>query len=264
MTTITSSANDRVRTLLALQQKASYRRATQLFVVEGQRELTHCLRSGYAIDSLYHCPEIASISAELLPLISHMPLITMSERVYNKVAYRSTTEGIIAIIHAPTRTLTDLTLSDNPLLLVAEGIEKPGNIGAILRTADAAHVDALLLCDTPTDLYNPNIIRSSLGAVFTTPCVACSSADAITFLNHHHIQIVTAQLQDAHTYYAVDMTLPTAIIVGAEDKGLTNAWRESTHQHVIIPMLGRVDSLNVSISTAILTYEAIRQRQSLL
>ena len=170
-------------------------------------------------------------------------------------------EGVVAVIHTPDNSLSSLNLSDNPLIIVIEGVEKPGNIGAILRSADAAHADAVLICDPLTDLYNPNLIRASIGAVFTVPCAVTDSADCIRFLKEHNIQILTAQLQDSELYYDSDMTSPTAIVMGTEATGLTNQWREAADSHIRIPMLGSLDSLNVSVSTAILLFEAVRQRQ---
>ena len=139
-------------------------------------------------------------------------------------------------------------------------MEKPGNLGAILRSADASGVDAVIVCDPLTDIYNPNIIRGSIGAVFTVPTVVCSSEECISFMKEHGVQILTAQLQDSNLYYDQDMTRPTAIVMGTEATGLTNQWREAADAHIRIPMLGRLDSLNVSVSAAILMYEAVRQR----
>ena len=142
-----------------------------------------------------------------------------------------------------------------------ESVEKPGNLGAVLRSADAAGADALLICDPLTDIYNPNVIRASIGAVFTVPTVACSSDEAIAWLKAKGIQILTAQLQDSSLYYDRDLTLPTALVMGTESTGLSDRWREAADAHIRIPMLGSLDSLNVSVSAAILLFEAVRQRQ---
>jgi TrmH family RNA methyltransferase len=160
--------------------------------------------------------------------------------------------------------LDDLRLSESPLLIVLESVEKPGNLGAVLRSADAAQADAVIVCDPLTDLYNPNLIRSSIGALFTVPTVACTSEECIRFLKQHGIQILTAQLQDSHLYYDIDMCRSTAIVMGTESTGLTDLWRQAADAHIRIPMLGRLDSLNVSVSAAILLFEAVRQRQSSL
>ena len=186
----------------------------------------------------------------------------LSKELYEKVAYRGSTEGIIAEMKARTPGLEDLKLKEKPLIMVLEGVEKPGNLGAVLRSADAAGADAVIVCDPLTDLYNPNLIRASIGAIFTVPTVACSSDEAIAFLKARGIRILTAQLQDSSVYYDVDMTCGTAIVMGTESTGLTPIWRKAADAHILIPMLGSLDSLNVSVSAAILLYEAVRQRQN--
>ena len=257
--TITSTQNPKIKALLALQQKSSERRAQGLFVVEGQRELQHCIHAGLGVTTLFHCPDLLP-TCPILPKETFPTIYEVTKPVYEKIAYRSSTEGIIAIVKAPNLQLTNLQLKPNPLIIVLESVEKPGNLGAILRSADAAGVDAVLVCDPLTDLYNPNLIRSSIGAIFTVPCIACSSDECIAFLKKHNIQILTAQLQDSRLYYDTDMTGGTAIVMGTESTGLTGQWRQAADAHIRIPMLGRLDSLNVSVSAAILMYEAVRQR----
>lgn len=181
--------------------------------------------------------------------------------LYRKVAYRDSTEGIMAEVAYKSLTLEELELPENPLIVVLESVEKPGNLGAVLRSADAAGADVVLIGDPLTDLYNPNLIRASIGAVFTVPVVAAASADIIAFLKTRGIRILTAQLQDSSLYYDVDMKCGTAIVMGTESTGLTNQWRQAADAHIRIPMLGRLDSLNVSVSAAILLFEAVRQRQ---
>ena len=176
------------------------------------------------------------------------------------MAYREGTEGIIAEVEAKHLSLNDLNLPENPLIVVLEAVEKPGNLGAVLRSADAAGASAVIVCDPLTDLYNPNLIRASIGAVFTVPVVAASSEETIKFLKEHGIQILTAQLQDSSLYYDVDMRRGTAIVMGTESTGLTDVWRKAADAHIRIPMLGHLDSLNVSVSAAILLFEAVRQR----
>jgi TrmH family RNA methyltransferase len=178
------------------------------------------------------------------------------------MAYRGSTEGVIAVVRERQRSLEDLQLSASPLIIVLERVEKPGNLGAVLRSADAAKADAVIICDPLTDLYNPNLIRSSIGAIFSVPCVACSSEDCIAFLKARGIQILTAQLQDSSLYYDTDMLRGTAIVMGTESTGLTEVWRQAADAHIRIPMLGQLDSLNVSVSAAILLFEAVRQRNS--
>ena len=255
---ITSTQNPRIKSLVALQQKASERRSKVLFVVEGRREIEHCIESGFEIKEIYYCP--APDFSLMEEKISGATLIEVSRQVYEKIAYRGSTEGVVAVVKGKSLQLEDLTLPENPLIVVVESVEKPGNLGAILRSADAAGVDAVIVCDPLTDLYNPNLIRSSIGARFTVQCVACTSDECIEFLKTRNIQILTAQLQDSSLYYDTDMTHPTAIVMGTEATGLTDKWRQAADSHIRIPMLGQLDSLNVSVSAAILMYEAVRQR----
>ncbi len=269
---VTSASNPKFKNLLALQEKSRERRGQGLFVVEGRRELEHCLEGGYKVRTVFVCPELygSSIHAEDLNPSCHTEglkgpsvsqIIEIPEQLYRKAAYRESTEGIIAEVEYKALGLSDLKLPENPLIVVLESVEKPGNLGAVLRSADAAGASAVLICDPLTDIYNPNLIRASIGAVFTVPTVACGSSEAISFLKERGIQILTAQLQDSSLYYDVDMARGTAIVMGTESTGLSNQWRAAADAHIRIPMLGRLDSLNVSVSAAILLYEAVRQRQ---
>ena len=253
---ISSAQNPKVKRLLLLQQKSSERKKTGLFVVEGRRELQHCVEAGYEVDTVFM---VYPQPAANVPASGRVEWVTPA--VYERMAYRGGTEGVIAIVKARAQSLDSLSLPANPLLVVLESVEKPGNLGAILRSADAARADAVIVCDPLTDLYNPNLIRSSIGAIFTVPCVACSSEACIQFLKARGIRILTAQLQDSHLYYDTDMTCGTALVMGTEDTGLTAQWRQAADAHIRIPMQGRLDSLNVSVSTAILLFEAVRQRQ---
>ena len=180
--------------------------------------------------------------------------------MYEKIAYREGTEGIIAEMKYKDRRLEDIKLSENPLIVVLESVEKPGNLGAVLRSADAAGADAVIICDPLTDLYNPNLIRASIGAIFSRQVAAATSEETISWLKANNIQILTAQLQDSSLYYDTPMTGPTAIVMGTESTGLTDIWRKAADKHIRIPMLGALDSLNVSVSAAILLFEAVRQR----
>lgn len=252
---ITSSANPKFKRLIALLQKSSERRESALFTVEGVREIFHCIEAGYKPDCIFFCPDI--VSEETLPQCRHFALST---GLYAKAAYREGTEGAIGVFQAIEHPLSSLHLKDNPLIAVLESVEKPGNLGAVLRTCDAAGADALVICDPRTDLYNPNLIRASIGAVFTVPTAVCTTAQAITFLKSKGIRILTAQLQDSSLYYDCPMTKGTAIVMGTEATGLSDKWRQAADAHIRIPMLGKLDSLNVSVSAAILLYEAVRQR----
>jgi len=266
---ITSLRNPMVKRLKELQQKSSERRKSGLFVVEGQRELQHCLDARLVIDTVFWCEEIlpdliGGLKALLRDGKGPTKLVRVSRNVYEKVAYRGGTEGLMAQVEARQLALSSLPCQEmgkNPLYVVLESVEKPGNLGAVLRSADAAGVDAVIVCDPLTDLYNPNLIRSSIGAFFSVPTVACSSEECIEWLHRNGIQILTAQLQDSSLYYDTDMTPPTAIVMGTESTGLTSIWRQAADAHIRIPMLGCLDSLNVSVSAAILMFEAVRQRK---
>ena len=257
---ITSVQNARIKHVVALQQKSSLRREEGLFVVEGQREIEHCIACGYEIVEMFtsqgdrHAVRFTDLTACLSPC-------EVTPLVYEKMAYRGSTEGMIAIAKCREHRLKDLALKKNPLIVVLESVEKPGNLGAILRTAEAAGVDAVIVCDPLTDLYNPNLIRASIGGVFSVPVAVCNSKECIAFLKEQKIRILTAQLQDSYDYYDYNMQEATAIVMGTESTGLTQQWREVADAHIRIPMLGRLDSLNVSVSAAILMYEAVRQRK---
>jgi TrmH family RNA methyltransferase len=275
---VTSAQNPKIKNLLLLQEKSKARREQGLFVVEGRRELEHCLEAGFQVRTLFICPELAgndalpgaftrtgprsgaegrASSPATDPLVIEIP-----ENLYRKVAYRESTEGIIAEVECKERRLEDLELSEHPLVMVLESVEKPGNLGAVLRSADAARADAVIVCDPLTDLYNPNLIRASLGGIFTVPTVAATSEETIAWLKARGIRILTAQLQDSSWYYDIDMTVGTALVMGTESTGLTDIWRRAADAHIRIPMLGRLDSLNVSVSAAILLFEAVRQRNA--
>lgn len=256
---ISSTQNPHIKHLLLLQQKSSQRRSDGLFVVEGRREVEHCLSAGFTIRQAFVCEEIAGTPFSLPQSVEIVPV---ARNVYERIAYRGGTEGIVAVVEVRNTKLEDLKLSSSPLIVVLESVEKPGNLGAVLRSADAAGADAVVVCDPLTDLYNPNLIRSAVGALFTVPCVACSTEECISFFKKKGIKILTAQLQDSKLYYDTIMTGPTAIVMGTEATGLTDSWRKAADAHIRIPMLGSLDSLNVSVSAAILLFEAVRQRQT--
>ena len=256
---ITSVQNARIKHAVALQQKSSLRREEGLFVVEGQREIEHCIACGYEMKELFVLDSVN--------YTGDLPTTIVTSQVYEKMAYRESTEGIIAVVkckeHSLTTLQTSLANKEKPLIVVLESVEKPGNLGAILRTAEAAGVDAVIVCDPLTDVYNPNVIRASIGGIFCVPTAVCSSKECIAFLKEHHIRILTAQLQDSYDYYDYDMGHATAIVMGTESTGLSQQWRDAADAHIRIPMLGRLDSLNVSVSAAILMYEAVRQRNKI-
>ncbi len=256
---ITSTQNPKVKSLLAL-EKPRERRKQQLFIVEGKKEIGYALEAGYRIGNLFFCDEIVS-EAELaeLPLENKL-LIPVSKEVFDKIAIRESTGGMIAVAEQKTHRLAEIKLSKNPLLLILEGVEKPGNLGAVLRTADAAGVDAVIICDPQTDFYNPNVIRSSVGCVFTNQLAAATSEETIAWLKENNISIFCTYLKAAKPYYQIDFTKPSAIVMGTEATGLSDSWVKNSNDNIIIPMSGKIDSMNVSNATAVVVFEAKRQR----
>jgi TrmH family RNA methyltransferase len=258
---ITSVNNPFVKKIILLKEKSKIRKKENLFVIEGLRELTLAVKGGYTVENVLFLPELISKDDVKKIINPSTKLIEISKSVFEKIAHRSTTEGIIAIAKTKNHTLKNLNFkSNNPLILVAEAPEKPGNIGAILRTADAAKIDVVLIANPKTDIYNPNIIRSSVGCVFTNSIGVGSTNDILSFLKQQNIEIyVTALHKDAEKYTKQDFTKPSAIVVGTEATGLSDEWLKN-NKKIIIPMRGEIDSLNVSVSAAIIIFEAIRQR----
>ena len=259
MKQITSIQNPYIKTLVQLQEKAKARKQTGTFLIEGKREIELAIKGNYEIDTILYCNEL-SLQSLNLSIFQSKEYIEISKDVYQKLAYRDTTEGILAIARTKNLSLSDLKLPKNPLILVLESIEKPGNIGAMLRTADAANIDAVILANPKTDLYNPNIVRSSVGCLFTNQIATGSTEEVITFLKEKNINFYSATLQNSNEYHKVDYSTPTALIVGTEATGLTQLWRDESTQNIIIPMQGAIDSMNVSVAAAILLFEAKRQR----
>ncbi len=262
---ISSTQNKLVKKIILLKEKSRERKKTGLFILEGLRELQLALKGNYAIEQVFYYAPIISEKEiySLLNLIDSKPeVIEISKEVYQKIAYRETTEGVLSIVKSKSHNLDEvLFISKNPLILVSEAPEKPGNIGALLRTADAANVDAILIANPKTDLYNPNIIRSSVGCVFTTTIGMGSTDEIISFLKEKNIAIYCAALTASKNYLEVDFSKSSAIVVGTESTGLTDTWLNNSNQNIIIPMQGEIDSMNVSVSAAILIFEAKRQRK---
>ncbi|WP_034891517.1 TrmH family RNA methyltransferase [Gillisia sp. Hel_I_29] len=262
---ITSLQNSKVKSLLQLQEKSRNRKKEGVFLVEGVREISLAIKGNYRISELFFCDELfkaENISDLTKTVITNPEVTELSEEVYSKIAYRGSTEGVMALVQVKDLSLSQLQLNaKNPLILVAEAPEKPGNIGALLRTADAANVDAVLLANPKTDMFNPNIIRSSVGCVFTTNIGTASTAEIIQFLKDKSINIYAAALQASVHYDIIDFTAPTAIVVGTEATGLSEEWLDNSTQNIIIPMQGEIDSMNVSVAAGILIFEAKRQRK---
>ena len=261
---ISSPQNALIRKIVLLQEKSRERRKQALFVVEGKRELALAIQANYELDSILYYPGIMSKNdlLDLIKEIKNQPeVIEVSQDVYQKLAYRDSTEGVIALLKTKKHALEDLRLKNkNALILVAESPEKPGNIGALLRTADAANLDAVLIANPKGDLYNPNIIRSSVGCIFTNTIGVGTTAEILDFLKANQIQVFCAALSASQAYTQTDFTKASAIVVGTESTGLSQSWLEASTQNIIIPMEGEIDSMNVSVSAAILIFEAKRQR----
>jgi TrmH family RNA methyltransferase len=263
MEKIISLQNNRIKNIQKLSAKSRERKEKGLFVLEGARELSLALKGNYRLDSVYFCPELFE-KTDYPGVIRSIPqdiLFEVSPAVFGKIAYREGSDGLLALACPQSHTLSGLKLKDNPFIIVVEAVEKPGNLGAVLRTADAAGVDAVVVCDSLTDLYNPNVIRSSVGCLFTVPVAVCSNSEALAFFRSKRIKSIAAELTAQQMYHTVDFTLPSAIIMGSEADGLTAFWLDNADLRVKIPMRGAIDSLNVSVSTAILTFEAMRQRK---
>lgn len=246
-------------------RKGKVRRQTGETLVEGYREILRAYESGWSFKELYFCPELyLDLHAEKLVATirkTNTPVFQCSEAAFRKMSYRDTPDGLMALSPLVGKTLEELELPENPLLLIAEDLEKPGNLGTILRTADATGVDAVIACDHKADLNNPNVIRASIGTLFFMPVAEASTEETLQWLNKRGIQSIAAVPGAAQEYTDVDMRGGTAIVVGAEDEGLTKEWLQAATQTVGIPMLGKNDSLNVSTAAAILLYEAVRQRR---
>lgn len=218
------------------------------------------LEAGYKIGNLFFCEELIS-RQELEQLnTSDKLLIPVTLEVFEKIAIRENSGGVLAVAEYRTHRLEDLRPGSNPLILVLESVEKPGNLGALLRTADAAGLDGVIICDPQTDFYNPNVIRASLGCVFTVPLASTTSADAIAWLKAHNIHVYSTHLNASVPYHTVDYTKPSALVMGTESTGLSDLWVEASTTNIIIPMNGRIDSMNVSTAAAVVVFEARRQR----
>jgi len=263
---ITSAQNPKIKQAIRLNDRR-HREREGLMVVEGFDELALALKSGVRPQTLFYCPALFAGNAEelLAPArATGAEMIEVSPPVFEKLAYRENPDGWLALV--PTQNvrqhLSDLVLGEHPLLVIAEAVEKPGNLGAILRSADAAGVHALILCDPTTDLSNPNVVRSSRGTLFTVPVAEAQVEEAVSWLRERQIALIATSPQAKLIYTQADLRGPVAIAVGTEKEGLSAAWLEKADVSVRIPMRGRVNSLNVATATTLLLYEAVRQRNT--
>ncbi|MDX2776228.1 RNA methyltransferase [Streptomyces caniscabiei] len=261
---ITSVHNPRIKALAKL-KKRSERDKQGVFVTEGYRPITRALAAGFHFAELYYSPEwfLGENEPALLKKAeaAGTRLTRIGKEAFLKIAYRERPEGLVAVGSQWHTALTDLTLSNNPFVIVVEAIEKPGNLGTILRSADATGAEAVIVCDAVTDVFNPNVVRASTGVLFTTPTIVTDSKSTIDFLKRNAIKTLAATPAATQVYTDVDMTGPLAIVMGSEQFGLTDLWLDTCDIPVRLPMAGIADSLNVSAATVALAYEVVRQRK---
>jgi TrmH family RNA methyltransferase len=257
---LSSPQNPKIKHVWSLLNDNAYRKKHNQLVAEGKRECDLALKGGWQPIGIFHCPEIAPNLSDVWTN-NQAKVYTVSRAIYEKLAYRKTTEGLLAWFEGKTHALDDLMLGETPLILVLEAVEKPGNLGAILRTADAAGVDALIVCDRKADLHHPNVIRSSIGCAFTVPVALSESSELQQWLAEKNIAWKSATLSTQKSYTETDLSGPLALVFGTEATGLSTNWLKPEKNQITIPMRGQIDSLNVSAACAVLTFEAVRQRR---
>lgn len=257
---ITSLKNPRLKLLSSL-EKSKDRRELGLFVIEGVREISLAQQSGFEIETCYICPEIFKQDKNYPIDTDAKDVLHLPAALFSKVAYRENTGGVIALAKTKPTLLNNLPKIENGLYLILEKVEKPGNIGAMLRTADAAGIDGVIICDPATDFYNPNVVRSSVGCLFTVPIASATNEEVLVWMKKNKIRSFAAALTAEQSYDKADFKNASAILMGSESEGLSDFWLKNTDQRIIIPMRGKIDSMNVSNAAAILMFEAVRQRQ---
>lgn len=261
---ISSLQNPQIKRVALLGAKAKERRDQGLFVAEGLREVGLALQNGFeAISLLFDESATPAKLVEGLLAKAARPVaevVSVTAPVFEKIAYRTGVANVVGVFKMKKSTLHDLVLPAVPLLLIVENVEKPGNLGAMLRTADAAGVNAVIVCDPQVEPFNPNAVRASLGAAFTVPMVEASAGDTLNWLKTNQVRVLSTWLEAAKPLYACDLAQAAAIVVGAEATGISRFWVDHADERIIIPMQGQVDSLNVSTSAAVVLFEAVRQR----
>lgn len=264
---IRSKQNDKVKTLIKLREKKLIREAVGQFLIEGYKELREALNANIKIIEVYHCPSCFQgpefnnllIDAQKRGAVLH----EVSKEIFEKIAYRENPDGLLGIGETWSQKLENIKISDDPLLFIVETVEKPGNLGNMIRSAEAAGADALIVCEPLIDIFNPNVVRASRGMVFNLPIGVASNEEVREFLDKHNIQIVAATPHATQMYWNVNMSGPTAIFVGNERNGLSDFWMNGQGvQKVKIPLKGQGDSLNAATAGVIVLYEALRQREA--
>lgn len=257
---ITSLQNPKVKEAIRLRDRRA-REESGLFLIEGYRELKRAVDAKWKIELLFYCPELFLGTNEMALVKTAFQRLECSRQVFEKLSYRDRPDGLLAISVQKQAGLKELVLSSAPFFVIAESIEKPGNLGTILRSSDAAGVDGVIVADPTTDIYNPNVVRASVGTLFTQPVCECSAQAAHTFLKQHKILTVAATPHAKMEFTQADFTQPLAIVVGTEQYGLSQTWMKDADIAVKIPMFGVADSLNVAQATTLLLYEVVRQRR---
>jgi len=262
--TITSAKNPKIKEAASLTDRRS-RDQTGLMLIEGIKELALAIKGGVRIDRLFYCEELFKSGDEnkivKAAAAQGAELIQVSSHVFEKMAYREGSVGIVAVAKQPAKALNDIRLKASPLIIVIEGVEKPGNLGAVLRSADAAGVDGVIVCGRSTDIYNPNVVRASIGTVFTVPVAQASLSETIKWFKGKGIKTIATTPHTKMDYFDADLKGPCAIVMGSEHEGLSKEWLDEADMLVRIPMKGEADSLNLATSATILLYEAVRQRR---
>ena len=256
---ISSAQNPTIKSLLNLQAKARNRKREGVFVLEGLREIDRAIACGYNVKEIFFNVDWSDTEIETYNAEKRQ-LLKVSKPVFSKLAYREGIKNMVAVAEMRSFSLDKINLPEEPLIVVLETVEKPGNLGAILRSADGAGVDLVIVCDQEMDIHNPNVIRNSLGGFFNVPTVQCSSKKAIEFLRENDVQVLATFLKASVPYYEMDMKKPTALVMGSEAFGISDTWVNASSQNIIIPMTGVIDSLNVSSAASIVMFEAKRQR----
>lgn len=264
---ISSTKNDLIKDIFNIQSKSRERRNRNITIIEGLKEISIASKTGIDFEKVLFCPDIISEN-EVKSIIgiqnSQVPLYELNIEVFSKISYRETTGGIVCIAKTPEKKLDNLIINENSLFIILESVEKPGNLGAICRIADAAKVSGIIICDPLTDIYNPNTIRASLGCIFNVNIVSSETEKVIKWLNRNDINTFAAELKASEYYHKTNLTGKIALAFGTEATGLTKRWIDAADFRIKIPMLGDIDSLNVSVSVAIMVFEAKRQRDFLV
>ena len=259
---ITSLANPRIKEVAKLVKDGHQRKAKKIIIVDGQREIEEGLRMGWEIKEFYYCADFVKNISEINSIIARSEVVyKLSKKVFEKISYKKNPDGCLAVITEKYLNFSDIKLKENPLVLVLESVEKPGNLGAMIRTAYVAGVDLLILNDQKTDIYSPNVIRSSTGFIFSLPLILSSVDETFKWLKDNRINIFTTSLKGSKTHFEADFTKPTALVFGTESFGLSHKWQGAEVEAIKIPMIANVDSLNVSVSAGVIVYEALRQRK---